>query len=324
MNDINFNCPHCGESLAVEAATAGATVACPKCGQTILVPLLARRAQPSRGKGGLLAVLVVVALLLVAAGLLLLQRHGSPSAISASAPVSVPVMPGNLSTDLVFYFNSDSEPPAGKIHDSSGHGNDGQTTAVKWVVDGNRGGALVLSPTNSHIRVSNNESLNPSQFTLYAWIKTFRADHYWRRIFDKGLFHHDFALSVSGDWNKYKEPTKYRGFIEFEMPKSRGTRSRNSVADGQWHQIVGTYDGQDLRLYVDGQFQDKAHSSSGSLGSDLDLVIGGFTDPDPKYDDPDASFDGSLGDVMMFNRVLSPDEIAALYNSQKPESDAAQ
>jgi DNA-directed RNA polymerase subunit RPC12/RpoP len=309
MKEMKFSCPHCGQSLAVDTASAGAPVACPQCGQTILVPQLAR----ARGKGGLLAVLCMVVVVLVSAGVLWRPRHGRPGA----------ALPPALASHLVLYYNFDSEPRASEVPDLSGQGNNGQVTNVQWMANGHRGGAISLSPNDSHIRVPNNDSLNPPQFTLCAWIKTSHTDRYWRRIFDKGLFHDEFALSVAGDWNHWHPPSKFRGFIKFELPKGGETSSRLSLADGQWHQVAATYDGQDKQLFVDGQIQGKTHCPDVSLGNDRDLIIGGFTDPDPKNDDPHASFDGSLDDVMMFNRALSADEVTALYNSQKTATDAA-
>lgn len=82
MNDIKFDCPQCGQSLAVDATGAGTSVACPQCGQTILVPQLARRAQPKRTRGWWLAVPVVLVLSLLVAGVLLWQRHGQSSVVS--------------------------------------------------------------------------------------------------------------------------------------------------------------------------------------------------------------------------------------------------
>jgi hypothetical protein len=321
MNDIQFNCPNCGELLAVAATDAGGAVACPQCGQAISVPQLT---PPSSAKtrtwagGRWPAILGVLVLSLLVAGLLLWRKHGATPVTVVSGN------PATVTRGLVLYYNFDAKPAAGKIPDLSGHGNDGEAMNVHWVADGHRGGAIVFSATDSFIRVSNNESLNPPHFTLYAWIKTSRSGHYWRRIFDKGLFHDNFCLSIAGDWTRWKPPTKYRGFLEFEMPKTPETTSRYPLADGQWHQIAATYDGQDKRLFVDGLLQDEAHRPGVSLGNDLDLVIGGFTDPDPKNDDPHASFEGSLDDVMIFDRALSPEEVADLYNSQKTASDAAQ
>lgn len=270
------------------------------------------------------AIVLWIVTLLVAIALIwqLHEQRGSPSGPTTVSETS-PALPAGLTNGLVLYYNFDTAPVAGKVPDLSGHGNDGQAVNVQWVADGHRGGALTLSPNDSHIRVSNNESLNSPQFTLYAWIKTSSTGHYWRRIFDKGLFHNDFALSIAGDWTHWKPPTKFRGYLEFEMPKTRETASHSSLADGQWHQIAATYDEQDKRLFVDGQLQDETHRPGLSPGNDFDLVIGGFTDPDPQNDDPHASFEGSLDDVMVFDRALSPEEVQALYHSQKNPTDAA-
>ena len=336
IHDIKFNCPHCGQSLAVDAAAAGTTLACPQCRQTVGVPKPEWPADepssgetPAQSRRRWPAVLAVVLILLIAAGAFLWRRHGrSGTAASATSPSArLPFAPSaanpvTVSTrGLVLYFNFDSPPVNGKIPDLSGNGNDGEAVNVQWVADAQRGGALVLAPSDSHIRVPNNESLNPPKFTLYAWIKTSHTDHHWIRIFDKGLFHNSFSLSIAGDWTHWKPPTKYRGYLAFETLKTREAISHHSLADGQWHQIAASYDGQDKRLFVDGELQETTHNRPETLGNDLDLVIGGFTDPDPQHDDPHASFDGSLDDVMMFNRVLSPEEVLALYNSQKTASD---
>ena len=339
IEEIKFNCPHCGQSLAVDATAAGTTLACPQCSQTVGVPKpewpadeTSSEATPaqSRTSWPAVLVLVVVFILLITAGAFLWQRHARPgTAVATTSPAAAlpfahsAANPVTVSTSgLVLYFNFDTPPVNGKIPDLSGHGNDGEAVNVQWVPDGHSGGAIVLSPTDSHIRVPNNESLNPPEFTLYAWIKTTHTDHHWIRIFDKGLFHHSFALSIAGDWTHWKPPEKYRGFLAFETLKSREATSRHLLADGQWHQIAATYDGQTKRLFVDGQVQETTHNRPDTLGNNLDLVIGGFTDPDPQHDDPHASFDGSLDDVMMFNRPLSPEEVLALYNSQKTASDA--
>jgi len=36
--DINFDCPHCGKNLEIDARGAGLMITCPDCGQTIQVP----------------------------------------------------------------------------------------------------------------------------------------------------------------------------------------------------------------------------------------------------------------------------------------------
>jgi DNA-directed RNA polymerase subunit RPC12/RpoP len=36
--DVIFNCPKCGQELAVESTGAGSEIDCPACGETILIP----------------------------------------------------------------------------------------------------------------------------------------------------------------------------------------------------------------------------------------------------------------------------------------------
>jgi len=38
MSDIVFECPHCGNSLKVDASAAGVEADCPECGQQIEIP----------------------------------------------------------------------------------------------------------------------------------------------------------------------------------------------------------------------------------------------------------------------------------------------
>jgi DNA-directed RNA polymerase subunit RPC12/RpoP len=39
MQDINFDCPHCGQNLDAPADMAGWTIECPGCGQKIKIPV---------------------------------------------------------------------------------------------------------------------------------------------------------------------------------------------------------------------------------------------------------------------------------------------
>jgi len=38
MNDLSFDCPHCGQPLEADAALAGTTITCPTCSQGIVLP----------------------------------------------------------------------------------------------------------------------------------------------------------------------------------------------------------------------------------------------------------------------------------------------
>jgi Concanavalin A-like lectin/glucanases superfamily len=330
VNTINFNCPECHQSLEVDAGHAGTAVACPACGQTVLVPPLARLAEPpsfpepasfsetpsfpetrARVKGWLLAVLAMVVLSLLVLGLLL--WHGRPGT------ASLPAVPYNLAGNLVLYFNF-SKPSADHVPDLSGHGNNGEAVNVQWVADRQRGGCLQFGLTNSYLRVPDNDSLNPANVTMAAWIKTSFTDRFWRRVFDKA-YGKEFDLTMAGD-NAVGGPNdgkSWRGQVALEVVHQWAPSGIN-VADDQWHQVVGTFDGSELRLYIDGQPIGSPHRAKGQpKHTSYDLTIGANRSTGVPGE-MGQSFNGLMDDVMMFNRALSPDEIQALYNSQKSVS----
>lgn len=85
--------------------------------------------------------------------------------------------------------------------------------------------------------------------------------------------------------------------------------STTDVDDGEWHHVVGTYDGDAVKVYVDGVLEDTNSSPSGNLptgigplriGADYQAVPAGF-------------FLGSIDDVRLFGRALSATEVRTLF-----------
>ncbi len=213
------------------------------------------------------------------------------------------------------HFTFDQDQPGGKITDSSDKKNDGKATGVTWTDRGKKGGAYVFSADGQQIVVPNTESLNPKQITLAAWIQTSNKDAIWRRIFDKS-YKKGYAMSIAGDWEK----TKWRGLACIEMgPGTHFCLSEKVVADGQWRHLVVTFDGARQILYVDGSPQGKAAQwkNQHELGStNFDLVIGCNRS---NLNEPDlgTSFRGVIDEPMVWNRALSPKEVAFLFQSQQ-------
>jgi hypothetical protein len=249
------------------------------------------------------------------------------SFINAGSPTpdnQAPQSSTDINSGLILHYDFDTEPVGGKVLDKSGHGNDGQAVSVQWVADGHQGGSVSFGITNSYITVPNNDSLNPSQITLAAWIKTGVKDETWRRILDKN-FKSDFALSIGGGFVPNRD---FHGKAIWEVNTISNRAASGTVGstvpvnDAEWHQVVVTYDGGEQRLYVDGT-QRQARRWSGAMphnSSDLTLGIN-LTNPNPKYGEVGASFGGLMDDVMIYNRALSTQEVAALYDSQKTAVD---
>ena len=236
---------------------------------------------------------------------------GSGKATDNSASGVIMDNNGGMITD------SYSKPRGGKITDSSGKGNHGKASGVRWTPDGKKGGAYEFTADGDEIVISNNKSLNPKQLTLAAWIKTSTGeDHFWRRIFDKA-YNKGFALSIAGDWQQQK----YYGRVSMEIgPGIHDALTRERVDDGQWHHVATTFDGTDQLVYVDGQLQSKLHWNKPDRVpvTDFDLVIGcNRSNVDKSEDDLGISFRGLIDEPMMWNRALSANEVAFLYQSQQ-------
>ncbi|HEU5396880.1 MAG TPA: sigma-70 family RNA polymerase sigma factor, partial [Verrucomicrobiae bacterium] len=102
-----------------------------------------------------------------------------------NAMASTPIMDPAPTRGLVLHYPFDNPVTGGKIIDTSGSGNDGWVVGASWKRDRHRGGVFQFSPPNQYIDVPNDVSLNPSNLTLAAWIKTSNHGETWRRIFDK-------------------------------------------------------------------------------------------------------------------------------------------
>jgi hypothetical protein len=238
-----------------------------------------------------------------------------PSIIAKAGPTDGPVTETSLRKGLVLHLTFDQDTPDGNVTDVSGQGNHGKASGVRWTADGKRGGAYEFTADGDEIVVANNKSVNPKQMTLAAWIKTSYTDDKWRRIFDKS-YSQGYALSIAADW----KGNKWAGLLSLEMgPGTHFILTKKNVADGQWHQVVATFDGAVESLFVDGKLEARPlrWKKGQKLGSsDFNLVIG-CDRSNLKEDDLGSSFRGLIDEPMMWNRALSTNEVAFLYQSQQ-------
>ena len=226
-----------------------------------------------------------------------------------------PVTEDGLRKGLILHFTFDQDAPDGKVADASGQGNNGHVAGVRWTADGKKGGAYEFTADGDEIVVPNNASLNPKQLTLAAWIKTSYTDAKWRRIFDKS-YGNGYAVSIAADWQQ----NKWRGLASLELgPGPHFNLTQSMVADGRWHQVVATFNGTEQILYMDGKPDGNPlwWDKPGQVGAnDFNLVIG-CNRSNLKEDDLGVSFRGLIDEPMMWNRALSPKEVAFLFESQR-------
>jgi hypothetical protein len=115
-----------------------------------------------------------------------------------------------------------------------------------------------------------------------------------------------YALEFHADNQLYWELNIGSNYTNVHVSAAEVTRHR-------WHCVVGTYDGQSLKIYLDGVLKEEraqpgtihyAYQNSVLIGADADEKKG----PDPGF----GYFQGDLDDIRIYNRVLSESEIQTL------------
>ena len=85
--------------------------------------------------------------------------------------------------------------------------------------------------------------------------------------------------------------------------------SRDAVA-GTWVHVAATFDGQAWQVYVNGQLKGTHRLKMPGPASEMGgLILGGHREGVGR------SYDGKLDDLALWSRVLSADEIKALYGN---------
>lgn len=82
----------------------------------------------------------------------------------------------------------------------------------------------------------------------------------------------------------------------------------------EWHHVVLTYDDEYLCFYLDGNFEGKVVKNFRSAFLEDDPVLVGICSDNKN----ERFFCGSVDDIEIYDRVLGPEEVAALYNAPNP------
>ncbi|MBP8305327.1 MAG: discoidin domain-containing protein, partial [Phycisphaerae bacterium] len=159
--------------------------------------------------------------------------------------------------DIRLYPAGDLTPPAppvlaghwkldGNGQDSSGNGNNGILTGgPAWVGAGRIGGALDLDGVDDYVDCGAGASLDiTDRLTLCAWV---RPD-------DVGNGEHN-PFVTKGDTGyaiKHNVDNTIQFFVYDGTWYSANGAADAALFNGQWHHVAGTYDGHQLKLYIDG------------------------------------------------------------------------
>lgn len=197
--------------------------------------------------------------------------------------------------DLLAYwqFNENSGNIAG---DSKGN-NDGSIVGADWITGINQT-ALNFNGTNGNVEIPTNDALNivNDKISLSVWFKKdinnaggafiVNKVKYILRMDNHGKV--NFAIYNPG-WNSVTIPWSKR------------------IIDTDWHNVVATYDGSNMKLYIDTVLLAEKSTSGNLKSSNANILIGSQTNTN--------YFSGVLDEVAIYTKALSMQEIIDIYNN---------
>jgi hypothetical protein len=197
-------------------------------------------------------------------------------------------------------------------NDVSGNGNNGTVNGATLTTDrfGNENSAYNFNGTNNFIEVADNNLLDlTNNFTLSAWYFTNNQTQFEQTILGKGrdVGGSGYNLLFNTDNNGVSYNIQI-GLNSGTLNTGAGISVNQSNSIG-WHQIVGTYDGVNIKLYIDGVLQFTNTQNITLENSSQNLYFGRELLNLPRY------FNGKLDDIGIWNRALTQAEITAMYNA---------
>jgi len=205
---------------------------------------------------------------------------------------------------LVAYY-----PFNGNSNDESRNSNNGLIHGATFTYDrkGEPNSAILFDGVNDYIECGSSSKLKVfnNSITISAWIKINGRGLNWGRIVLGGQVNTSYTLTQSkeGDRILWRITSGNRRFDVFS----------SSLDKAKWYHITAVYNGNKLIVYINGELDKFAYANGNINTNSKTIVIGGETGVHGGNPSKPSSFNGSIDDIRIYNKVLSSKEIKLLY-----------
>jgi alpha-tubulin suppressor-like RCC1 family protein len=245
-----------------------------------------------------------------------------PTASSGTTQTTATAIPVNVSStdasdhytlvdfdnDLILWLRMDDVNGSGEPTDISSYSNNGTKVGeANQTNSGYFGKGFSFDGNGGYIYTG--ALMGPQQFTMSSWFKTNTSS---------GGKIIGFGSSQTEEWGSYDKHIymNNEGRIIFGVDNYglQVINSTNTYNDGLWHQAIVTSGTSGSSLYIDGTLvaNDTISAADGSTGY---WRIGGGTLAGWEFEPTSYYFNGSIDEVLIFDRVLSSTEVQSLYNA---------
>lgn len=173
---------------------------------------------------------------------------------------------------------------------------------------------LQFDGAEDYVDCGNDSSLNiTEQITIAAWIKGDPENSSFARIVDK------YSYTSRQGYDLARASWVNSVFIEFFAPDGNNQQcaATTPVFDNTWHHVAGTYDGNALRIYVDGILENENVIGEKTIQPcSGNLLIGNGFDGSAWF-----PFKGCIDEVNIWNTALDSLQIRSnMENVLEPEN----
>lgn len=165
--------------------------------------------------------------------------------------------------------------------------------------------ALVLDGTSNYVTLPTGP-LPTREITLKGWV---RADSTieWAGIVnyiqDNGAVEHGWILGQSGGSFMFGLSTGALTYLTADTP----------FQTEQWYFVAGTYDGSEMKIYINGRLAGTSTARSGDISYQAsEFRIGSYIDSNEQY-----LWNGMISEVAVYDSVHTPSQIQAEFDSRK-------
>lgn len=196
---------------------------------------------------------------------------------------------------------------AGEVRDSgrfAGHGSVfGKILTSPSAVYGN---ALDLNGSTDFVRVPDSEGLHMNRFTLSAWVRPEQTAQGTVTILDKQFkggapVFSSFALELLEGSRLAARAGRPGGYLQVESGRD------GEVGAGHWNFVAATFDGKEIRLYINGKLVKTADFHETIPYDDGPLYFGRYGTSETRF------FGGQIDEVQLLNAAASEQELQTKF-----------
>ena len=217
-----------------------------------------------------------------------------------------------ISKGLVLHYTMDKVYEENKVYDSSGYGNDGVSTNIKYVTDNRRGVTSAAFESDNQSAILFNNTLSKTwEISCGCWVykndwNTFSGEEAIVAFTSNKGIHFNIknesqALGTKASIFIYDEDIQKSRFFQCET----GTDYMHILSNG-WHHIFMTSSESQLKLYIDGKIVTATSKiETYDINFNRTSYIGRISDT--------GFFNGKIDDFRIYTTTLSDRDVLQLY-----------